>query len=41
MDARKSRFDPNTPAPLKAKGTLIRFALNCSIQRFSHPWHKL
>jgi len=35
MDARKSRFAPNTPDPLCAKGTrhLIRFARNGSIQR--------
>jgi len=35
MDARKSRFAPNTPDPLCAKGTrhLIRFARKGSIQR--------
>jgi len=34
MDARKSRFAPNTPDPLCAKGTrhLVRFARNGSIQ---------
>jgi len=33
MDARQSRFAPNTPEPLCAKGTrhLIRFARNGSI----------
>jgi len=43
MDARKSRFAPNTPDPLCAKGTrhLIRFARNGSIQRSPHPWHRL
>jgi len=43
MDARKSRFSLNTPDPVCAKGTrhLIRFAQNGSIQRSSHPWHKL
>jgi len=35
MVARKSRFAPNTPDPVCAKGTrhLIRFARNGSIQR--------
>jgi len=35
MDARKSRFAPNTPDPVCAKGTrhLTHFARNGSIQR--------
>jgi len=39
MDARKSRFSPNTPDPVCAKGTrhLIRFARNGSIQSSPHP----
>jgi len=39
----KSRFAPNTPDPLCAKGTrhLIRFAGNGSIQRSPHPWYRL
>jgi len=43
MDARKSRFAPNTPYPICVKGTrhLIRFARNGSIQRSPHPWHRL
>jgi len=38
----KSRFAPNTPDPLCAKGTrhLIRFARNGSIQKSPHRWHK-
>ena len=41
-DARKSRFAPNTPEPLCAKGTrhLICFARNGSIQWSPHPWHR-
>jgi len=43
MDARKSRFAPDTPDPLCAKGTrhLIRFARNGNIQRSPNPWHRL
>jgi len=43
MDSRKSRFAPNTPDPLCAKGTrhLIRFARNGHIQRSTHSWHRL
>jgi len=43
MDARKSRFAPNTPDPLCTNYTrhLIRFARNGSIQRSPHPWHRL
>jgi len=43
VDARKSRFAPNTPDLLCAKDTkhLIRFARNGSIQRSPHPWHRL
>jgi len=43
MDARKSRFAPNTPDPLRARGTghLIRFARNDSIQRSPLSWHRL
>ena len=43
MDARKSRFAPNTPDPLCAKDTrhLTRFVRNGSIQRSPHPWHSL
>jgi len=43
MDARKTRFIPNTLDPLCAKGTrhLIHFARNGSIQRSPHPWQKL
>jgi len=43
MDARKSRFAPNTPDPLSAKHTrhLTRFVRNVSIQRSPHPWHRL
>jgi len=43
MDARKSRFVPNTPDPLCAKDTrhLTRFVRNGSIQRSPHPWHML
>ena len=39
MDARKSRFAPNTPDPLCAKGTghVIRFARIGSIQRSPQP----
>jgi len=42
-DARKSRFTPNTPDPLRAKGTrhLIRSPRNGSIQRSARPWHRL
>jgi len=43
MDARKSRFAPNTPDPLCAKDSrnLIRFVRNGSIQRSPHRWHWL
>ena len=43
MDARKSRFAPNTHDPLCAKDTrhLTRFVRNGSIQRSPHPWHSL
>jgi len=43
MGARKSRFAPNAPDPLCAKGTRhpIRFARNGNIQRSPHPRHKL
>jgi len=43
MDARKTRFAPNTPDPLFAKGArhLIRFARNDSIQTSPHSWHRL
>ena len=43
MDARKSRFAPNTPDPLCAKDRrhLTRFVRNGSIQRSPHPWHRL
>ena len=43
MDARKSRFAPNTPDPLCAKDTrhLSRSVRNGSIQRSPHPWHRL
>jgi len=43
MDARKSRFAPNTPDPLCANYTrhLMCFAQNSSIQRSPHPWHRL
>ena len=39
MDARKSRFAPNTPDPLCAKDTrhLTRFVRNGIIQRPPHP----
>ena len=39
VDARKSRFAPNTTNPLCAKETrhLTRFARNSSIQRSPHP----
>jgi len=42
MDARKSRFAPNTPDPLCANYTwhLMCFARYGSIQRSSHPSHK-
>jgi len=42
-DARTSRFAPNTPDPLCAKGTrhLIRFARSSKIQRSPHPWQRL
>ena len=40
MDARKSRFAPNTPDPVCAKHIrhLIRFARNGGIQRSPHRW---
>jgi len=43
MDARKSRFAPNTLDRLCAKDTihLTRFDRNGSIQRSPHPWRKL
>jgi len=43
MDARKSRFAPNTPDPLCANYArhMIRFARNGSIQRSPHPSHRL
>jgi len=43
MDARKSRFAPNTPDQLCANYTrhLMCFARNGSIQRSPHPWHRL
>ena len=43
MDARKSRFAPNTPDPLCAKDTrhLTNFVRNGSIQRSTHPWDRL
>jgi len=43
MHARKSRFAPNTPDPLCANYTrhLMCFTRNGSIQRSSHPWHRL
>jgi len=43
MDARKSRFAPNTPDPLCAKDTrhLTHVVRNGSIRRSPHPWHRL
>jgi len=44
MDARKSRFSPNTLDPLCVNYTrhlMCFFGRNGSIQRSPHPWHRL